>query len=105
MMHLAIDRAYREGTGLIVEGVNVIPGLTLMNYKELRSVVLFVEDKTKHYEMINGDTHVKRHVSKQQFNLVRDIQSVLLNRATKYNWPAIDVTKESGEHELKSCIL
>ena len=45
MMQLAINRAYREGTGLIVEGVNVIPGLTLMHYQEIQPFVLYVEDE------------------------------------------------------------
>ncbi len=105
MMQLAIDRAYREGTGLIVEGVNVIPGLTLMQYKEIQRVVLYVEDEAKHFEMINGDTHANRHVSQQQLKLVRDIQHVLIKRANDYNWPLVDVTEEGGEHELRTCLL
>ena len=105
MMQLAINRAYREGTGLIVEGVNVIPGLTLMHYQEIQSIVLYVEDEAKHFDMINGDTHANRHVSKQQLKLVRDIQHVLIQRAAEFNWPAIDVTKEGGEHELRSYLL
>ena len=91
--------------GLIIEGVNVIPGLTLMQYKEIQPVVLYVEDEAKHFEMINGDTHSNRHVSQQQLKLVRDIQRVLIKRAADYNWPAIDVTEEGGEHELRTCLF
>lgn len=105
MMQLAIDRAYREGTGLIIEGVNVIPGLTKVAYKEIRPVVLYVRDQAKHYEMINGHTHANRSVSKKQFELARSIQSSLIDRATKYKWPIIDLTQEGGENELRSCLF
>jgi len=105
MIQLAIDRANREGTGLIIEGVNVIPGLTQVLYKNVRPVVLYVSDKATHYEMIHGDTHVNRSVSNQQFELVRSIQTVLLKRASKYKWPIIDLTQKGGENELRSNIL
>ena len=68
MIKLAVKRAYEEGTSIIIEGVNIIPGLN--EYKETTNkYILFIEDEDLHYKMIHGETHKKRSVSKENFEL------------------------------------
>ena len=105
MIELSISRAYREGTGLIIEGVNIIPGLTALKYEDTKYVVLYVKDKDKHFKMINGETHGKRVVTNYQFKLVRSIQDELLKRAQKYDWISLDITEDGDKDELNSYIL
>lgn len=93
MMQLAIDRAHAEGTGLIIEGTALIPGMINISNAQTKHVLLFVENKEKHYDMINGETHEKRFVTKEQFEHVRSIQNILLKNAKENNWPIIDITK------------
>ena len=97
MMQLAIDRAHSEGTGLIIEGTAVIPGLIDISKAKTKHCILFVEDEGKHYEMINGETHEKRFVTKEQFQHVRSIQEILLQKAKEHNWTSIDITKKDSD--------
>ena len=105
MIELAIMRAFREGTGLIIEGVNIIPGLTKILNTEVTYIVLYVKDKEKHFKMINGDTHGKRVVSQEQFKLVRSIQNELIQRASQYNWPILDVTQKGDLNEFDTYLF
>ena len=99
MINLSIKRAHREGTSIIVEGVNVIPGLN--EYPEATDkIVLYVEDEKKHFEMIHGPTHKNRMVSRENFLNVRSIQSQFIRRAQDYGWNLFDVTKIEKASEL-----
>jgi 2-phosphoglycerate kinase len=91
MINLSIKRAFNEGTSIIVEGVNIIPGLS--EYKEVTDkIILYVEDEETHFEMIHGSTHENRSVSMQNFLNVRKIQSEFINRARDYEWNIFDIT-------------
>lgn len=105
MLTLALQRAHREGTGLIVEGVNVIPGLTKLFSPAIKRVVLYVNDEDQHFEMINGETHAKRLVSIEQFRLVRSIQDAFLERADVHGWAKFDVTRGDVENELGASLF
>lgn len=105
MIELALTRASREGTGLIIEGVNVIPGLMNSSVPGIQRYVLCVHNEKAHYTMINGETHAKRFVSKDQFRLVRSIQSEFLERAKTFGWKILDITNEDILDECGSNLL
>jgi len=89
-----IKRAYNEGTSIVIEGVNVIPGLVSAELATL-FVVLTVEDYNRHFEMINGKTHFQREISEKDFGKVRMIQDDFKKAAEKYHYPIIDVGAQS----------
>tara|TARA_B110000037_G_scaffold159154_1_gene179586 strand:- start:2513 stop:3037 length:525 start_codon:yes stop_codon:yes gene_type:complete len=90
MFQNAINRANREGTSMIIEGVNIIPGL--MEFNDIDSkVLLVVRDEQKHFKMLKrNNTHKLRKVDEKYFQNIRKIQYQLILRAKKYNWKIID---------------
>jgi len=91
MIKLAVERAEKEGTSIIIEGVNIIPGLN--EYAQTtHKIILYVGDEERHYKMIHGDTHKYRSVSKNNFLNVREIQSEFIQRAGDKGWSLIDIT-------------
>lgn len=93
-----IERAHYEGTSLIIEGVNIIPGLHNMEYVDFAGV-LSVENYDRHFEMIHGKTHANRVVSKENFDINREIQEEFKNRAKEHNWHILDVTSDTNISE------
>ena len=67
MIHLAIKRADREGTSIIIEGVNLIPGLN--EFKEVsKKYIMVVKNEKKHFNrIIKNKTHLNRRVSITDF--------------------------------------
>lgn len=99
MIKLAVVRAFNEGTSIIIEGVNIIPGLN--EYKEITSkVVLIIENEELHYNMIHGETHRNRFVSKENFKNVRLIQKEFINRAKDYGWNIFDISSGKNLEEI-----
>ena len=90
MFKNAINRANREGTSIIIEGVNIIPGLT--EFKDIdEKILLIIKDERKHLNLINNNkTHKLRKVDTKHFKNIRLIQDELIKRAKKYNWKIID---------------
>tara|TARA_B100001250_G_scaffold239623_1_gene205914 strand:+ start:8580 stop:9146 length:567 start_codon:yes stop_codon:yes gene_type:complete len=90
---LCIKRARNEGTSLIVEGVNIIPGM--YNYESSSiQIIFYVNDFDQHYNMIQGKTHSKRIISRDNFLKVRDIQNKLLEEAKIFNWVTFDLSSD-----------
>ena len=85
-----IKRAFHEGTSLVIEGVNIIPGLMFTKNVSL-SVVLTVEDYDRHFNMITGKTHFKRGISEKDFQKIRLVQDDFKKIARANGWPIIDV--------------
>ena len=93
MFQNAINRANREGTSMVIEGVNIIPGLMEFSFID-RKILLIVEDEKKHLRMIKkNNTHKLRKVEDKYFKNIRAIQHQLILRAKKYNWEILDRTK------------
>ena len=92
MFQNAINRANREGTSMIIEGVNIIPGL--MEFNDIDSkVLLVVRDEQKHFKMLKkNNTHKLRKVNEKYFHNIRQIQHQLILKAKKFNWKIIDRT-------------
>ena len=90
MIHLAIKRADREGTSIIIEGVNLIPGLN--EFKEVsKKYIMVVKNEKKHFNrIIKNKTHLNRRVSITDFKKIRKIQEILIVKAKKYNWKIIE---------------
>ena len=85
-----IKRAHDEGTSIVIEGVNIIPGLINDQLATL-FVVLTVEDYDRHFEMIHGNTHFQRKISKEDFDRVRAIQEDFKRVAMQNQLEIIDV--------------
>jgi len=92
-INLCIDRAFREGTSLIIEGTHVLPWI-INNKHVTNSFMLYVEDKHLHKKMIEGKSHSKRVVTDEEFDNIRDIQKKLIVLSKKYNIPLVESTKE-----------
>jgi 2-phosphoglycerate kinase len=99
MINLAIKRASNEGTSIIIEGVNVIPGLSEY-YESTNKIILYIEDEKVHFEMIHGSTHKNRLISVKNFQNIRKIQSDFIKRAQDYGWNLFDITKVNNVSEL-----
>ena len=91
MIHLAIKRANKEGTSIIIEGVHLIPGYT--EFKGVsKKYMKVVRNEKKHLNMVlKNKTHLNRKVSNSEFKKIRKIQEILILRAKKYNWNIIEV--------------
>ena len=99
MINLAVKRAASEGTSIIIEGVNIIPGLN--EYKESTDqIILYVEDEETHYRMIHGPTHKKRIVTQDNFKKIRIIQSEFIKRAQEYEWNLFDISNIKNIEDL-----
>lgn len=85
---LCIKRAYREGTSIVIEGVNIIPGL-ISSELVILFIILTINDPIKHRKMICGETHFKRKISESDFNNIRKIQEKFKDIASKHNVPTI----------------
>jgi 2-phosphoglycerate kinase len=89
-MEMCIQRAYNEGTSLLIEGVNVIPGLINTDFVSA-ALILTVQDYDSHYAMVTGHTHAKRDISDSDFKNIRDIQEQFIERAKNHNWHNIEI--------------
>ena len=86
MIKKSINRAYKEGTSIIIEGVNIIPGLMEFNCVT-QKIIMVVENEKKHFKRIfQNTTHTKRKIAKSDFKKIRSIQKILMEKAKKYNW-------------------
>lgn len=94
MLKKVVERANREGTSMIIEGVNVIPGL--INFSDIdEKIILIVKDKNKHFQMIKkNNTHKLRKIPIDYFENIRNIQSNLVKLAKKFNWKILDTTNK-----------
>ena len=93
MLKKVVDRSNREGTSMIIEGVNLIPGLIDFDDIDER-ILLIVKDERKHLMMIKkNNTHMLRKVPLLYFENIRKIQSSLIERAKKFKWKILDTGK------------
>lgn len=92
-IHLCIQRAFNEGTSLIIEGTHLVPGIIEITYVSL-FVILIQPEIKRHKEMFIGSTHTRRLVTNQDFKINRDIQDELKTVANKHNIPLIKVTEK-----------
>jgi 2-phosphoglycerate kinase len=93
MFQNAINRANREGTSMVIEGVNIIPGLMEFDYVDAK-ILLIVKNEKQHFEMLKkNNTHKLRKVDEKYFENIRAIQDQLIIRAKRYNWKIIDRTE------------
>jgi 2-phosphoglycerate kinase len=95
-----LERAKSEGTSIIIEGVNILPSL-YSDFKTEKKYILYVENEKQHWEMINGDTHSNRVITKDQFLKVREIQESFKQDALKYNWQLVESVKEQISDFIK----
>jgi 2-phosphoglycerate kinase len=85
-----INRAYREGTSLVIEGTHLIPDL----YKDVREVSTFVilaapADVSVHDSWLFGDSHAFRTFDAIERKATRTIDGILLRRAEQCGVPVL----------------
>lgn len=90
-IELCIERAFAEGTSLLIEGVNIIPGLIDTKNVSL-NVIFTVDDFDQHLQMVQGKTHFKRKISKEQFKKIREIQDYFKVKAQLNDWEIINLS-------------
>tara|TARA_Y100001978_G_scaffold203207_1_gene227467 strand:- start:270 stop:830 length:561 start_codon:yes stop_codon:yes gene_type:complete len=84
-----IDRARREGTKLVIEGVNILPQF----FDELNpdiKIILKNDDPNRHINMCISESHSRRKVTSDNFENSRIIQSKLIDEAMRFNWKVIE---------------
>lgn len=88
-----LERAKNEGTSIVIEGVNILPSL-YNDFQTEMKYILYVENEKEHWEMINGDTHKDRTITRDQFEKVRAIQESYKQDAIKFKWQLVESRKE-----------
>lgn len=88
-----LERAVNEGTSIVIEGVNILPSL-YDNFITKKKFVLYVENEKQHWEMINGETHKDRTITKEQFAKVRKIQESFKQDAIDFKWQLVESVRE-----------
>jgi len=79
-INCCIDRAYREGTSLVIEGNHCIPWV-LNNKKVSHAFILFVDDEKKHWKLLTGKSHKNRVITQEDFARIREMQYSLTHLA------------------------
>ncbi len=84
-----IERAKREGTRLIIEGVNILPCLYSDIEVDLK-VILNNAEEEKHNQMMSGKSHSKRIVNVEDFEMTKNIQRNFIKDGLKYEWKVLE---------------
>ena len=87
-----IDRARREGTKLVIEGVNILPHIYNILEPDIK-IILLNNNPNIHIKMCTSESHARRKVSNENFMNSRSIQKDLINEANKFNWPVMESNK------------
>ena len=82
-----MDRAYAEGTDLVVEGNHLLPGF-LQHLRPTRYVLLWAPPDQLAYRLF-GATHRNRAISEEEVTRVILTQEYLVSQAQAYNIPVI----------------
>jgi 2-phosphoglycerate kinase len=81
-----IERARHEGTSIVIEGNHLIPELSCDAQIDL-FVVLSAPAPEEHLRRLRGPSHLKRHLSADDFNNVRRIDEWLRSEALRHGIP------------------
>lgn len=93
-VNACINRAKKEGTGLIIEGTQLLPEFIP---KDTFMIILIPDTKCDHYKRIHGkDTHSKRKVSPSEYKNIKQLEKYLVKQAKKYTTPII-INKDVDE--------
>jgi len=103
-VNAVINRALSRGGDLLLEGVHIVPGLSMLeSWNDAGGVscgvVLHVSDEEKHREMIRErEGHNGREGSHYLDNLdrIRGIQDEMIRNAEAAGWTVIDATTEEN---------
>lgn len=68
-----INRAHREGTSLIIEGVNLVPGIIDTKYVSNYFWLKMSPDVNVHKNLLTGETHKNRTISQWDLMAIRRI--------------------------------
>lgn len=88
-----IDRSFREGTSIIIEGTAITP--LFFNHKKYKNIIsekifLFTKNETTHFKNLKiNKLHTKRKIKFSEFLKIRQIQNQALVFAKKNNWRII----------------
>ena len=68
-----INRANREGTSLIIEGVNLVPGIIDTKYVSNYFWLKMLPDINVHKNLLTGETHKNRRINQDDLLAIRKI--------------------------------
>lgn len=97
-----IDRAYNEGTSLIIEGIHVVPGL--IQNEHVTAMIVLTLPYAYNEKRLQGNTHAKRKLTKDDINAIEEMSFDLSGRANAegaYNFMSFN-EKEVLEIALKT---
>src|ERR1700722_6569504 len=94
-----IERARNEGTSIVLEGNHLIPELYCDAQVDL-FVVLSAPAPEEHLRRLRGPSHLKRHLSTDDFNKVRRIDEWLRSEALRHAVPYRPYTDNLADFAL-----
>ena len=84
-----IERARREGTNLVIEGVNILPHIYDIFNPDIK-IILQNKDPDNHIKMCISESHSRRKVTNENFKNSRLIQNQLIKEANQFKWPTME---------------
>ena len=93
-IEMCIDRAVKEGTKIVVEGVNILPKL-YSHMEGILGIILENKSETLHRNMCKGESHRLREFNEGQFKNTREIQKSFIEDAIVSDWSIVQTASIS----------
>ncbi len=104
-IEFCINRAYNEGTSLIIEGVNLVPGIIDTKYVTNYFWLKMSPDINLHHKLLTGETHSKRVISHENLLAIRKLGEYIENYSTEFGVDLIEFdTQEARINKIISKI-
>jgi len=97
-----IDRAKREGTSLLLEGVNLIPGVIDPNIADFHFYLRSSDDMDIFKDMIMGESHKTRKITDLDIVSLKKMEAVSIRKCQDVDIAVIDFA--SNEKRLEKII-
>ena len=85
-----IERARREGSSLIVEGVNLVPGVIDHHMADFYFVLKASDSLEEHKSMLFGETHDRRKLSEKDIENIREMEQRWLAGCREEGVPTVE---------------
>ena len=94
-----IDRAHREGTSLIIEGVSLVPGIINTKYVTNYFWLKMPGNIEVHKKLLLGETHMKRNIRQNDFSAIRKVGKYIEKNFNNHNVDFIEFEKQEKRTE------
>jgi 2-phosphoglycerate kinase len=88
-VHACIERAHREGTSLVLEGTQLLPGLYHDHPHVTQFLVLEAPAGQEHQRRLLGPTHAKRQLDADTIEQIAVTSAYYSQQAKLYNVPSV----------------